>query len=157
MEKILKKIKLKNTKENLKRVKFELVRGLIKFMINDLIQNTRSNILKFDIGSYEDIRLCKSLIVSFSDYMKVQEKQIKFFLQKKMYNHPKVRTMTYKAKRIISDLFDLFVDETDLLPGKWKLFKSNNEKFSNISDYISGMTDKFAMNIHRKFFNLYEF
>ena len=65
--------------------------------------------------------------------------------------------MTYKAKKIISDLFDLFVDETDLLPGKWKIFKSDNEKFSNISDYISGMTDKFAMNIHRKFFNLYEF
>ncbi len=157
VKKILKKIELKNTKGNLKRVKFELVRGLIKFMINDLIQNTRSNILKFNIESYEDIRLCKSLIVSFSDYMKVQEKQIKLFLQKNMYNHPKVRTMTYKAKKIISDLFDLFVDETDLLPGKWKIFKSDNEKFSNISDYISGMTDKFAMNIHRKFFNLYEF
>ena len=126
-------------------------------MINDLIQNTRSNILKFNIESYKDIRLCKSLIVSFSDNMKVQEKQIKLFLQKNMYNHPKVRTMTYKAKKIISDLFDLFVAETDLLPGKWKIFKSDNEKFSNISDYISGMTDKFAMNIHRKFFNLYEF
>ena len=99
------------------------MRGLIKFMINDLIQNTRSNILKFNIESYKDIRLCKSLIVSFSDNMKVQEKQIKLFLQKNMYNHPKVRTMTYKAKKIISDLFDLFVAETDLLPGKWKNFK----------------------------------
>ena len=157
VQNILKKIKLKNTSENLRRVKFELVRGLIKFMIDDLIRNTKSNILKFGIGSYEDIRLCNSLIVSFSDYMKVQEKQIKLFLQKNMYNHPKVRTMTYKAKKIISNLFDLFVDETDLLPGQWKVFKNNHEKFSNISDYISGMTDKFAMNIHKKFFNLYEF
>ena len=66
MKNILKKIKLKNTTGNLKRLKFELVRGLIKFMINDLIQNTRSNILKFGIGSYEDIRLCKSLIVSIT-------------------------------------------------------------------------------------------
>ena len=56
-----------------------------------------------------------------------------------MYCHPKVRTMTYKAKKIISDLFDLFTNEPDLLPGDWKSFKNKNEKFSNISDY-SGMT-----------------
>ena len=33
-----------------------------------------------------------------------------------MYMHPKIRTMTLKAKRIISDLFDLFISESDLLP-----------------------------------------
>ena len=89
--------------------------------------------------------------------MKRQESQIRAFLNDNMYCHPKVRTMTYKAKKIISDLFNLFENEPNLLPGDWKSFKNKNEKFSNISDYISGMTDKYAMKIHKKFFNLYDF
>ena len=74
-----------------------------------------------------------------------------------MYAHPTVKVMTYKAKKIVSELFDLFVNDPDLLPKKWNVFKNENEKYTNISDYISGMTDKYAINIHKKFFNLYNF
>ena len=40
-----------------------------------------------------------------------------------MYMHPKIRTMTIKAKKIVSDLFDLYVKEPDLLPKQWNNFK----------------------------------
>ena len=74
-----------------------------------------------------------------------------------MYNHPKVKTMNFKAKKIISDLFDLFVEEPYLLPLNWRDFNDEKQKHTNVTDYISGMTDKYAINIHKKYFDLYSF
>ena len=74
-----------------------------------------------------------------------------------MYNHPKVKTMNFKAKKIISDLFDLFSEEPYLLPMHWRTLEEKQNKLINVKDYISGMTDKYAINIHKKYFDLYSF
>ena len=65
-----------------------------------------------------------------------------------MYDHPKVKTMNFKAKKIISDLFDLFITEPYLLPINWRNFDNEKEKLTNVADYISGMTDRYAINLY---------
>ena len=150
----LKKINLKKSKEY-RRIKYELIRKLINIMVDDLIRNTKQNIQNFKIKNcYEILELDKPLVV-FGDEMKNKEKKLKVFLKNKMYNHPKVKTMNFKAKKIVSDLFDLYIDEPYLLPSGWRNFKNKNEKYVNVSDYISGMTDNYAINIHKKYFDLY--
>ena len=139
------------------RLRYELVRKLIKLMIDDLIKNTQENLKKFKILSANDIVSLDKSVVCFSDSMKKNEIELKRFLKEKMYMHPKIRTMTLKAKRIISDLFDLFISESDLLPEKWKKFNNNEQRYFVVCDYISGMTDKYAINTHKKFFDLYNF
>ena len=143
--------------EKPRRLKYELVRNLIKLMVDDLIRNTKKNIKHFQIDELHDVQSLNNNIVCFSDHMEKEEKKIKKFLRDKMYDHPVVKTMNYKAKKIISDLFELFSNEPNLMPKSWKIFDNETEKFSKISDYISGMTDKYAINIHKKFFNLYNF
>ena len=105
----------------------------------------------------DDIECQKVKIVSLSDGMIKEEKKLKLFLKNKMYLHPRIRTMTIKAKKIISDLFDLFIEEPSLMPDNWNTFKNNKQKYINVCDYISGMTDNSAINTHRKFFDLYSF
>ena len=139
------------------RLRYELVRKLIKLMIDDLIKNTQENLKKFKILSANDIVSLDKSVVCFSDSMKKNEIELKKFLKEKMYMHPKIRTMTLKAKRIISDLFDLFISESDLLPEKWKKFNNKEQRYIVVCDYISGMTDKYAINTHKKFFDLYNF
>ena len=139
------------------RLRYELVRKLIKLMIDDLIKNTQENLKKFKILSANDIVSLDKSVVCFSDSMKKNEIELKKFLKEKMYMHPKIRTMTLKAKRIISDLFDLFISESDLLPEKWKKFNNKEQRYFVVCDYISGMTDKYAINTHKKFFDLYNF
>ena len=139
------------------RLRYELVRKLIKLMIDDLIKNTQENLKKFKILSVNDIVSLDKSVVCFSDSMKKNEIELKKFLKEKMYMHPKIRTMTLKAKRIISDLFDLFISESDLLPEKWKKFNNKEQRYFVVCDYISGMTDKYAINTHKKFFDLYNF
>ena len=150
----LKKINLKKSKEY-RRIKYELIRKLINIMVDDLIRNTKQNIQNFKIKNcYQILELDKPLVI-FGDEMKNKEKNLKVFLKNKMYNHPKVKTMNFKAKKIVSDLFDLYIDEPYLLPSGWRNFKNKNEKYVNVSDYISGMTDNYAINIHKKYFDLY--
>ena len=153
---VLKGIK-KNKFNDSSRIRYELVRNLIKTMMNDLIQNTKKNLQKYKINFSDDIECQKVKIVSFSDDMIKKEKKLKLFLKNKMYLHPRIRTMTIKAKKIISDLFDLFIEEPTLMPDNWNVFDNNKQKYINVCDYISGMTDNYAINIHRKFFDLYSF
>ena len=149
-----KKINLTKSKEY-GRLKYELIRKLINIMVDDLISNTKQNLQNFKIKNcFEILELDKPLVI-FGDEMKNKEKNLKVFLKNKMYNHPKVKTMNFKAKKIVSDLFDLYIDEPYLLPGCWRNFKNENEKYINVSDYISGMTDNYAINIHKKYFDLY--
>ena len=153
----LRKIKMKNLTKSNQRIKHELVRLLIKSMIDDLVLNTTKMLKKFNPKSVEDVKNIDKNLVCFSQQMQFNEKQLRVFLKKNMYNHPTVKTMTYKAKKIISELFDLFAKENELLPVQWRKFNSKKELYSNVSDFISGLTDKNAINIHNKFFNLYNF
>ena len=125
--------------------------------MNDLIQNTKENIQKYKIKFSDDIECQKVKIVSLSDDMIREERKLKLFLKNNMYLHPRIRTMTIKAKKIISDLFDLFIEEPSLIPDTWNTFENKEQKYTNVCDYISGMTDNYAINIHRKFFDLYSF
>ena len=126
-------------------------------MVDDLIINTKSNLKEVKIENSQEILQTQQKLVKFSNYMQNQEKKLKSFLKQRMYNHPKVKTMNFKAKKIISDLFDLFITEPYLLPINWRSCNSEKEKLTNVADYISGMTDKYAINIHKKYFDLYSF
>ena len=156
VKKVLKKIK-NNKLNDSSRIRYELVRNLIKIMMDDLIQNTKNNLQKYKIKFSDDIEYQKVKIVNFSDEMVKEEKKLKLFLKNKMYLHPRIRTMTIKAKKIISDLFNLFIEEPTLMPDNWSIFQNNKQKHINVCDYISGMTDNYAINTHRKFFDLYSF
>ena len=65
-----------------------------------------------------------------------------------MYNHKSVIVNTNKGKKIIYDLFKSLLKN----PQKYisdDLFK-NELKERVISDFISGMTDRYAINLHKK-------
>jgi len=153
VDKVIKTIQYNNN--NKKRFNYEVVRGLIKLMVDDLISNTKEIIKKNNISSCEQILNFNKNIVCFSDDIKDQELKLKSFLKNNMYEHAIVKRMTIKAKKIITDLFELFIEEPSLLPTEWSEFENKDQKLTKVCDYISGMTDKYAINMHKKFFDLY--
>ena len=153
VDKVISSIKFPNNDK--KRFNYEVVRGLIKLMVDDLIVNTKENIKKNKINSYNQILTLNQNIVCFSDHIAGQELKLRNFLKKNMYEHARVKRMTIKAKKIITDLFELFIDEPSLLPLEWRNFDNHDQKLIKVCDYISGMTDKYAINMHKKFFDLY--
>ena len=117
-------------------------------MVIDVINTTNENLKKINPQSIDDIYKQDHLIVDFSKKMKKIDKQIKDFLKNNMYNHKKVVANTNIGKRIINDLFKYLLKNHNEHINK-ELF--NDEKKERvIADFIAGMTDRFAINLHKK-------
>ena len=82
---------------------------------------------------------------------------MKAFLFENMYRHDKLNRMTSEARRVVRELFNLFLKEHERLPTEWRLkLKDTNEETTAqvIADYVAGMTDRFALDEHRRLFDL---
>ena len=141
------------------RLIHETTRRMIDFMTADLLRESRSRLKKINPESADNVRSLKLPIVSLSNEMAGINLTLKKFLFEKMYRHPRVNRMTNRAGRVIKDLFDLFMKEPNFLPLDWqnKIRDLNESKRARIvTDYIAGMTDRFALSEHKRQFNLYE-
>ena len=88
------------------------------------------------------------LVVDFSDKMKKIDKEIKEFLKHNMYNHKKVIISANKGKIIINDLFKHLLKNSKKYINE-NMFK-NEHKERVIADFVAGMTDRYAINLHKK-------
>jgi len=140
------------------RLIHEANRRMINRMVVDLTRNTLKNIKEFNIQTVDDIREFDQPIVTFSNGMHENVRAIKDFLKENMYKHYKVCRMTSKAKRIVQDLFTLLNEEPECLPNDWRerALEANddNERSEIVVDYIAGMTDRYAIDEHKKLFDL---
>ena len=126
----------------------QIVRDLINLMVIDVINTTNKNLKLRNPQTINDIYKQDCLMVDFSDKMKKMDKQIKEFLKHNMYNHKKVITSANKGKRIINDLFKYLLKN----PKKYILENmfQNEHKERVIADFVAGMTDRYAINLHKK-------
>jgi dGTPase len=142
---IYKKYNKKINKQNYKIATYQIIRDSIDLMIKDLIDNTKKNLRNNKIKTYRDVSKSSFFIVEFSDKVKNSENEIRYFLKTNMYNNKKVLVKNNKGKLIIKRLFK----QINKNPKK---FISNNQllkdKYRAISDFISGMTDRYAINLY---------
>lgn len=140
-----------------KRLVNEINRGLINLMINDLIKQTKTNIKLNKINSYHDVTEAQKILVTFSDEVQNYNLSLKKFLMQNMYKHYKLVRMTNKSKRIVTDLFNLFINDPNCIPDEFRkkeLQPNNQESAMIISDFIAGMTDRFAIKEHKTLLNV---
>jgi len=135
----------------------EAVRRLIGAMANDLITETAHRIEAANPQSADDIRAHGRPVAGFSDAMRENDAGIKKFLFANMYRHYKLNRMTSKGRRVIRDLFGLLVAEPECLPTEWReqAGATGSEQTAQlVADYVGGMTDRFALDEHRRLFDL---
>lgn len=139
------------------RIIHESVRRLIGSMIGDVIEETRRRVDAAKPKSAADVRALSNALVAFSDEMNGYNVVLKKFLFERMYRHYRVNRSMSKAKRIVSDLFTLLHDEPELLPPEWQQGCDGVRGMKSarrVCDFIAGMTDKFAIEEHRRLFDL---
>ena len=143
-------------KHNIKKIKgkniniliYQLIRDSINLMVQDVINNTINNIKIHKIKNSRDILHYTDNLVSFSNKYKIIEKEIKFFLRLKMYDNKKVLKKNNKGKKIIKKLFNLILKNPKKFINNQQI---NKNKYRTISDYISGMTDRYAISLYKNY------
>ncbi len=142
---IYQKYKNKINKKNYKIAIYQIIRDSIDIMIRDLLSNTEKNIKKFKIKSLKDVSKSNQLIVSFSDKIENSEQEIRSFLRHRMYDNKSVLNKNQRGKMIIKKLFKIIKSNPRKFLTKEQLTK---DKYRAISDFISGMTDRYAINLY---------
>ena len=93
---------------------------IIGTMVSDVLTETRRRLAEADVGSPEDIRGLDHPVVAFSPEIQTSDRAVKAYLLQNMYRHHRVNRMTSKARRVVSEMFDLLFHEPELLPAEWR-------------------------------------
>jgi dGTPase len=139
-------------------LRLEAVRRMIGAMVGDVLVETRRRALETGVGSSDEVRSLNRALVAFSPDMAEDLGRLRAFLFDRMYRHYRVNRTRSQARRILRELFALFLDEPDVLPPLWAsgiaAAEGPQERALIVCDYIAGMTDRFAIEEHRKLFHL---
>ncbi len=141
------------------RLIHEAVRRVINAMVEDVIAETNRRLEDTAPQSIADIRAAGRPMVAFSEGMARTEKTIKAFLYKRMYEHWRLNRSHAKARIVVADLFRLLFNEPNCLPSPWRERAEQagtQARARIVADYIAGMTDRFALDEHRRLFDLYD-
>jgi dGTPase len=135
---------------NSKMIVYRAIRNIINILVSDLIETTGVNIKSLSISSYADVRGAPRKIVEFSKAIGEANDELKEFLWTNLYQHYRVVRMSIKAQKVVRDLFTLYHEHPKALPYSYFSRIETDGLKPTISDYIAGMTDRYAMGEHQK-------
>ncbi len=143
-----------------RRTIHEIIRRMINRQVSDLIEHTRDAIAAAAVGTADAVRRHRDALVTFSPAMRDMHLELKRFLRTHLYQHYRVQRMTAKAKKVIRELFDAFIDDARLLPPDPYARATHDQTNEGadglaraIADYIAGMTDRYAIAEHERIFS----
>lgn len=130
----------------------EVIRELIGLMVSDVVESTAIDISAKHIDSPEKLQLQQENIVNYSSNLLKQVRELKDFLYQRMYRHYRLMRMQTKAERFIVEIFQAYVNEPRMLPTKIQERLADVPLEQVITDYIAGMTDRYALDEWEKLF-----
>jgi dGTPase len=140
------------------RLIHEAIRRVIDCMVGDLITETRARLGDSGARSAAEVRALSEPVALFSAAMRNNDRALKEFLFERMYRHYRVNRMSSKARRVMHDLFGLYLAEPECLPGEWRALAAgpDHPRTARVAaDYLAGMTDRYALDEHHRLFDTY--
>lgn len=136
------------------RQRHEALRSFFNFLVSDVIIESKKLLGELSAQSVIDIRNATKPVIQFSPKVRDDLDIIRAFLFKEMYRSPPLLQMRKMATQITNELFTFFLRDQLHLPKKWQADLQNCSSKTNVarvvSDYIAGMTDRFAISEHRR-------
>ncbi len=136
------------------RRRHEALRRVFGVMVSDVIDTSRALIAASGAQSVEDIRHLGYPVIQFSDDLWAKLKQIRAFLFSRMYRAPSVMEVRASVSKVVEELFPIYLTDPKQMPRHWH---SDIEAATDetalariVSDYIAGMTDRFALQDHAR-------
>ncbi|TAF83705.1 MAG: deoxyguanosinetriphosphate triphosphohydrolase [Curvibacter sp.] len=127
---------------------YETIRLMLSDMVYDVMDATRAQLDALKPVDVSAVRAAPSLVL-FSDGMRAQTRELKHFLFKHLYRHEQVMDTMGKAKLIVAELFDAYVSSPEEMHQDDDIVNELSIQ-RQVSDYIAGMTDRFALREHER-------
>jgi dGTPase len=139
------------------RRRHEALRRFFGVLVEDVIAYATTALGALDPASPQDIRHAGRAMVRFSDQVFTDLKEVRAFLFTRMYRAPRVVETRAIVSDVVNDLFPHMMAHPDQLPRQWqaevRAAQDDTTLARLVCDYIAGMTDRFALQTHRRIFN----
>jgi dGTPase len=142
-----------------RRLVNEIVRRMINEVVSDLVASSRERIAEAAPADIDAVRRQPAPLIGLSDRVHAEHLELKRYLREHVYRHYRVLRMTTKANRVLTELFNAFMDDVNLMPTEHRnvaaRFEGERGKIGRaraVTDYIAGMTDRYAILEHRRVF-----
>lgn len=132
---------------------YSAISHLISLLIHDVANETLRRIKDKGIETLEDVRRFGKGLVGYSPSVEEENRRLMDFLYRKLYCHWKVERMKAKAERLITELFNAYLENPRLLPEKYQRRMQGELPQRVICDYIAGMTDRYAIEEYKRLFD----
>jgi dGTPase len=136
-------------------IRHELIRELIGQSVMNVLEHTGKNLVDSQIDSPEKAQTYPENLVGYSPEFKTKVRQLKKFLLDSMYHHYRLIRMQTKAERFVTELYQAYAQEPNMLPTDTKKKLDDAPLHRVITDYIAGMTDRYALDEWEKLYNPY--
>lgn len=128
----------------------QIIMALIDMLVTDAIDSSAERLAQERPLSAEEARQSEALLVGYSDRVYTGKRELKEFLRKHFYFHPRVRRMTDRATKVLTGLFEAHRNDLSLLPERMQAGCRDGDHARLVADYVAGMTDRFAIATHAK-------
>jgi dGTPase len=142
-----------------RRLVHEVVRRMINGMVVDLIDNSRKLLEEAGPADADAVRAHGEPLIRMSEAAYAEHLELKAFLREHLYRHYRVRRMTSKARTVVTDLFNAFMEDLLLMPDEHRAAAQRLEsrhgpagRARAVADYVAGMTDRYAISEHERLF-----
>ncbi len=135
------------------RTTHELQRRIITLLVEDVISEGDRRIACENIQTAEDVRMAKGPVIGFSSDMHKAERSIREFLFKRLYRNERIMTVMADAEQMVEQMHAVFLETPELLPEQWLLGMNAmnvSQKAIHVGNFIAGMTDRYAIDMHRR-------
>ena len=139
------------------RVVHETVRRVMSQMVVDVITETKRRAAKFKPKSAAEVRALGACLVGFGEQMGEHNRVLQSFLNERMYRHDRVEEIMDRARRVVNALFEAYMHDPKLLPQNWRegATPGDTGRYARqVCDFIAGMTDRYALDQHKRLFDL---
>jgi dGTPase len=126
--------------------------ALINRLVTELSEESAAMAERLGVTSPEAVRAAPSRIVALPPALEEARARLKDFLSENLYHHSRVKVMTERAERTLTDLFHVYRNDSSLLPPRVVARFPLDGEARAVADYVAGMTDRYALDEHRRFF-----
>ena len=130
-----------------------IIRRLIGKLVQDVVQATEARIKEARVNSVEALQNLDHNVAGYSEDMHRRNREMKNFLFDNMYRNYRVMRMSMKAERILTELFNAYINEPSMLSPEFQQLFDQRGKERTLCDYLAGMTDRYAIQEYQKLFD----
>ncbi len=133
------------------RARAEVIRRLVSALVEDVIAESARRLVALAPRTADDIRAASAPVIGFSPAMAEVDRALKAKLSREVYRHAGVMGVMVKAEAVIARLFARYRDDPAALPEAWRP-PAGEERERTVADFLAGMTDRYALLEHQRFF-----